>query len=185
LMDSIGRARPPQLAASFISDQVSDFAYWHIALSNAAQRHVRSRRRLEVGDARSNRCDPSETFKCGALDRALQLDDHKRPAGEHHGRRGFQNFKIPSMEQTHKAIRCPQRGSLMSLKLAPGGKAARSLRCEQCEALDPLKADGVAGWLTQANFGRRNSPTRQTRRNVSSVRAFLPCTLLKPSDAAR
>jgi hypothetical protein len=35
----------------------------------------------------------------------------------------------------------------MSLKLAPGGKGPRSLRCEQCEALDPLKADEVAGWL--------------------------------------
>jgi hypothetical protein len=51
------------------------------------------------------------------------------------------------MEQTHKAIRCPQCGSPMSLKLSPGGKGPHSLRCEQCEALDPLTADGIAGWL--------------------------------------
>jgi hypothetical protein len=51
------------------------------------------------------------------------------------------------MEQRHQAIGCAQCGSLMSLKLAPGGKGLRSLRCEQCEALDTLKADGVAGWL--------------------------------------
>jgi hypothetical protein len=51
------------------------------------------------------------------------------------------------MEQTHKAIRCPQCGSLMSLKLAPGGKGPRSLRCEQWERPDPLKAGEVVGWL--------------------------------------
>jgi predicted RNA-binding Zn-ribbon protein involved in translation (DUF1610 family) len=56
----------------------------------------------------------------------------------------FQNSR---MEQTHKAIRCPQCGSLMSLRLAPGDKGPRSLRCEQCEGLDPLKADKVVGWL--------------------------------------
>jgi hypothetical protein len=41
------------------------------------------------------------------------------------------------MEQTPKAIRCPQCGSLMRL----------ALRCEQCDRLDPLKADEVIGWL--------------------------------------
>jgi hypothetical protein len=51
------------------------------------------------------------------------------------------------MERTHQAIRCPQCDSPMSLKLAPGGKGPHSLPCEQCEALDPLKADGVVGWL--------------------------------------
>jgi hypothetical protein len=51
------------------------------------------------------------------------------------------------MERTPEAIRCPQCGSLMRLALAPGGKGARSLRCLQCEGLDPLKASEVAGWL--------------------------------------
>jgi hypothetical protein len=35
----------------------------------------------------------------------------------------------------------------MSLALAPGGKGPRSLRCEQCDRPDPLKADDVAGWF--------------------------------------
>ena len=59
----------------------------------------------------------------------------------------FQRSKIPAVEQTPKAIRCPQCGSLMRLALAPGGRGPRSLRCEQCDRLDPLKADEVIGWL--------------------------------------
>jgi hypothetical protein len=51
------------------------------------------------------------------------------------------------MERTPEAIRCPHCGSLMSLALAPAGKRPRSLRCLQCEGLDPLKAGEVAGWL--------------------------------------
>jgi DNA-directed RNA polymerase subunit M/transcription elongation factor TFIIS len=51
------------------------------------------------------------------------------------------------MEQTAKAIRCPQCGSLMRLALAPGGKGPRSLQCRQCEQLDPFKAAEVSGWL--------------------------------------
>jgi hypothetical protein len=59
----------------------------------------------------------------------------------------FQRSKIPAVEQTPKAIKCPQCGSLMRLALAPGGRGPRSLRCEQCDRLDPLKADEVIGWL--------------------------------------
>jgi hypothetical protein len=51
------------------------------------------------------------------------------------------------MEQTYKTKRCRQCGSLMGLRLAPGGKGPRSLRCEQCERPDPLKAGEIAGWL--------------------------------------
>jgi phage FluMu protein Com len=51
------------------------------------------------------------------------------------------------MEQTPKAIKCPQCGSLVRLALAPGDRGPRSLRCEQCDRLDPLKADEVIGWL--------------------------------------
>jgi hypothetical protein len=59
----------------------------------------------------------------------------------------FSESQISGMEQIHRAISCRQCGSLMSLKLAPGGKEPRSLRCEQCEGLDPLKAEEVVGWL--------------------------------------
>jgi hypothetical protein len=59
----------------------------------------------------------------------------------------FQCSKILAVEQTPKAIRCPQCGSLMRLALAPGGRGPRSLRCEQCDRFDPLKADDVIGWL--------------------------------------
>jgi hypothetical protein len=59
----------------------------------------------------------------------------------------FQRSKIPTVEQTPKAIKCPQCGSLMRLALAPGGRGPRSLRCEQCDRLDPLKTDEVIGWL--------------------------------------
>jgi hypothetical protein len=51
------------------------------------------------------------------------------------------------MERTPKAIRCPQCGSLMSLVLAPGDKGLHSLRCLQCERLDPFTTSEVAGWL--------------------------------------
>jgi len=51
------------------------------------------------------------------------------------------------MEQTPKAIRCAKCGSLMRLALAPGGKGPRTLRCEQCDRPDPLKAGEVEGWL--------------------------------------
>jgi hypothetical protein len=51
------------------------------------------------------------------------------------------------MEQTPKAIRCPQCGSLMRLALSPGDRGPRWLQCEQCDRLDPLKADDVIGWL--------------------------------------
>src|ERR1700722_12939638 len=60
---------------------------------------------------------------------------------------GLRERKVPVMKRTPEAIRCPQCGSLMSLVLAPGGKGPRSLRCLQCEGLDPLKAIEVAGWL--------------------------------------
>ena len=59
----------------------------------------------------------------------------------------FSGSQIGAMEQPHKAIRCPQCGSLMSLASAPGGKGPRSMRCLQCEGLDPLKASEVGGWL--------------------------------------
>jgi len=35
----------------------------------------------------------------------------------------------------------------MRLALAPGGNGLRSLRCLQCEGLDPLKTSEVTGWL--------------------------------------
>jgi hypothetical protein len=35
----------------------------------------------------------------------------------------------------------------MRLALSPGDRGLRSLRCEQCDRLDPLKADDVIGWL--------------------------------------
>jgi len=60
------------------------------------------------------------------------------------------------MEQTHEAIRCPQCGSLMRLALAPGGKGPRSLRCEQCDRPDPLKAGEVVGWFK----GELRPPTK-------------------------
>jgi hypothetical protein len=55
-------------------------------------------------------------------------------------------FENLVMEQAHKAVKCPQCGSLMTL--ASGrGKELRLLRCEQCKGLDPLKAREVIGWL--------------------------------------
>jgi len=57
---------------------------------------------------------------------------------------GFQNTV---MEQAHKAIRCPQCGSPKGLALGPGGKGPRSLRCLQCEGLDPRKARDIVGWF--------------------------------------
>jgi hypothetical protein len=51
------------------------------------------------------------------------------------------------MERTGRAIRCPKCRSPMRLALAPGGKGPHSLRCEQCERPDPLKAVEIAGWF--------------------------------------
>jgi hypothetical protein len=59
----------------------------------------------------------------------------------------FLKLEFHPMEQTPKAIRCQQCGSLMRLALAPGGKGPRSLRCEQCDRPDPLGTSEAMGWL--------------------------------------
>ena len=47
--------------------------------------------------------------------------------------------------------------------MAPGGKGPRSLRCEQCDRPDPLKAGDVSGWLKG-----EYRPVRYELRSVSA-----------------
>jgi hypothetical protein len=72
------------------------------------------------------------------------------------------------MEQTPKAIKCLQCGSLMRLALAPGGKGPRSLRCEQCDRPDPLGTSEAMGWL-KANCNRRSRRGIFTERSGAIV----------------
>jgi hypothetical protein len=91
--------------------------------------------------------DPSATITTDAFHRASASKGFYPGALIFSMDIAFSGSQIGAMEQPHKAIRCPQCGSLMSLASAPGGKGPRSMRCLQCEGLDPLKASEVGGWL--------------------------------------